>query len=163
MAAHRRKKDWFIQERVRALTLVHLTNRKDLSVRPREGEDDPAFVVEIRNDGKQRGLRQFGVAAFGTLRPVSDDEANTNVQMFIHYLSRRAPFPYPMVVFYFTMQDDMARYAWVAEPVVKPNGTFGLKEYRKPACKELSAEALDDIVERIEEWYSAFFQTVTTR
>src|SRR6267378_3526183 len=103
-----REDEWFIRERIRALTLVHLTRRKDLLVHGQQADQGVDFIVQIRNGRKKTGLRQFGVAAFGTLEPVSDEEANKNAQMFIQtpHLRQLAPFPYPVLLFYFTMQDD---------------------------------------------------------
>jgi hypothetical protein len=72
-------------------------------------------------------------------------------------LLRDGPFPFPDVLFFFTMQDDRAWYAWVAEPVISPQGGAELRIRDEAKCLPLDDRIADGIVTRINDWYDAYY------
>jgi hypothetical protein len=70
---------------------------------------------------------------------------------------RYGPFPFPVVLFCFTMENAQGWYTWVAEPVVSPSGDFGLVQHGEASCRPLDTEAIDEIVEGVDRWYDEFF------
>jgi hypothetical protein len=70
---------------------------------------------------------------------------------------RYRPFPFPVVLFHFTMEDNGSWYTWVAEPVVLSGGGFEILQHGEAACRPLDTEAIDEIVEAVDRWYDAFF------
>jgi hypothetical protein len=77
-------------------------------------------------------------------------------------LLRVGPFPYPVCLFYFTMDDDQGYYSWVAEPAVEA-GQPRLLMHAAPHCRKLDAAALDDIVQKVDHWYDAFFSRIAVK
>jgi hypothetical protein len=70
---------------------------------------------------------------------------------------RYQPFPFPVVLFFFTMENNEGWYTWVAEPVVSPGGAFELVQHSEASCRPLDTEAINEIVEAVDRWYDAFF------
>ena len=69
---------------------------------------------------------------------------------------RHGPFPFPVVLFFFTMENNEGWYTWVAEPVVSLGGGFEIV-HCEASCRPLDSEAIDKIVEAVDRWYDAFF------
>jgi hypothetical protein len=70
---------------------------------------------------------------------------------------RYGHFPFPVVLFCFTMESNEGWYTWVAEPVVSPSGDFGVVPHDEASCRVLNAKAIDEIVEAVGRRYGAFF------
>src|SRR5262249_16817678 len=93
----------------------------------------------------------FGVAVVGDLGPVTDDKVTATLAPRVKAL-REGDHPYPVCLFYFTMRDDVARYAWVVEPVVSAD-VPSLPGPDHARCLLLDRPALDEIVARVDRWY----------
>ena len=63
-------------------------------------------------------------------------------------------FTYPVCVLFFTMRDERAYFAWLAEPVLA-GGAPKLAHRAEAACVELTADLLDQVVEQVVGWYDA--------
>ena len=70
---------------------------------------------------------------------------------------REGPFPFPVVLFFFTMEDNQEWYTWVAEPVASPDGAVELRIRDEASCQPLDDHAMDEIVARINGWYDAYY------
>jgi hypothetical protein len=158
---HEEKQEWFIAERTRALALVALTRRGDLAVRSAAPDTGLQLTVSITKDNAP-AVRQFGVRLIGTLRPEDDADRDQAIRAAAKALLRAGAFPYPVVLFHFTMEGDRGHYAWVAEPVVE-DGAPRLLTHESPRVHELGRATLDDIVARVDGWYDAFFSRIAAK
>jgi hypothetical protein len=150
----------FIAERVRALAVVYLTRRDDLIVTEEPGDVgiDLSVTLNVENKG---GHRKFVVELRGDWTAVTADHANQVLRPAMHEMLRYGPFPFPVVLFFFTMESNEGWYTWAAEPVVSPNGEFEIVQHGEASCRPLDTEAIDRIVEAVDRWYDAFFARAT--
>src|SRR5437899_1765665 len=112
MADKREKRQRFIEERARALAIVHLTRRDDLVVKDSDGYPGLDLRVTIVR-GKKRAARWFGVALAGTWSATTVDHVNETLKPTMQLLRRIGPFPFPVCLFHFTMEDNQGHYTWV--------------------------------------------------
>jgi hypothetical protein len=150
----------FIAERVRALAVVYLTRRDDLII----NEDTADIGVELRvtlNSEDKHGHRRFGVKLQGIWTALTSGQPDKSLQPAMQRMLRYGHFPFPVVVFFFTMENTEGWYTWAAEPVVSASGGFEIVQHGEASCRPLNAEAVDAIVEAVDRWYDAFFAKAT--
>ncbi len=146
----------FIAERVHALAVVYLTRREDLIVMD-EAADIGIDLWVTLNLEKKEGHRKFGVELRGVRTAVTADQADKVLKPSMQNMLRHGPFPFPVVLFFFTMENNEGWYTWAAEPVVSSDGTFELVQHGNASCRPLNSEAIDEIIESVDRWYDAFF------
>ncbi len=156
MAQRNPRQERLIAERVRALAIVHLTGRPDITVQEETGEIGVDLLAFIRPK-LRRGVRQFGVALKGIWESVTAARAREVLRPRMRDLLRDGPFPFPVVLFFFTMEDNQAWYAWVAEPVISPDGGAELRIHDEARCLPLDDQIAGGIVARINDWYDAYY------
>jgi hypothetical protein len=156
------KQEWFIAERTRALAMLHLTRRDDLEVTPAGQGVGLEYIVYITKGGKERSLRQFGVFLRGTKSPVTERHLDKLLRPTMQSFLGIGPFPYPVCLFHFTMEDDQGYFTWVAEPAVTEDGPR-LLMHEEAHCRKLDRAALDEIVSRVDSWYDAFFGRIAVK
>jgi hypothetical protein len=144
---------WFVTDRSEALAGVLLTARADVRVRSAKKVDGGAdFLVEI-NRGEPLSTRLFVVQVRGTTSPNPDDWTETAKPLFRAggnglYL--------PVCVFVVSVRDNRGAYAWLAEPLVQPQGAkLQFRSATDAELHELGADAVNEIVERVGAWYDA--------
>jgi hypothetical protein len=145
----------YIEPRIRALATMYLTRRPDLALHFEDRDTGIDILVDIVNKNRA-GRRMFGVELRGTNAPVSFAHANAVLKPSINTMRRYPSLPYPVCLFYFTMEDNAGYYTWLAEPVVKGNAAK-LKLHDEAHCEVLDRATLDAIVERVDHWYDAFY------
>jgi hypothetical protein len=119
MADKTAKQARLLGKRVRALTIMYLTRRSDLSVEEVRGEEMGLdLVVRFTPEGKD-GVRQFGVQLRGVWSPVTKQEADKLAGRSRREAQRYGPFALPVCLFLFGMEENRGWYTWVAEPVVE--------------------------------------------
>src|SRR3954471_1089406 len=110
---------WFVAERSEALAGVLLTSRKDVRVRDERKHDGGLdFLVEI-DTGDPLSTQQFVVQVKGTTSSDPNDWMQDVKQLF---RGPGSPVYLPVCVFVVNVRDNKAVYAWVAEPLVVPDG-----------------------------------------
>ena len=149
-----------IAERVRALAVVYLTRRDDLIVTEETADIGIDLWVTL-NQGDKEGHRKFGVELRGVWAAVTADHANQVLYPSMQKMLRYGPFPFPVVLFFFTMENSEGWYTWASEPVVSPDGDFQLVQHGEASCRPLNSEAINEIVEAVDVWYDAFFARAT--
>jgi|SRR5579864_781742 len=150
----------FIAERVRALAIVYLTRREDLIVTEEPTDVGVDLWVTLNLEHKE-GHRKFAVELEGGWAAVTADDANTTLYRSMQRMLRDGPFPFPVVLFFFTMENNKGWYTWAVEPVVSSGGDFELVQHGEAACRPLNSGAIDEIVEAVDAWYDAFFAKAT--
>jgi hypothetical protein len=156
MAQKTNQQQRFIGERVRALAVVYLTRRDDLIVTEETADVGVDLWVTLNLEEKE-GHRKFGVETRGVWKAVTADHASEVLYPSMQGMLRYGPFPFPVVLFFFTMENNEGWYTWVAEPVVSSGGDFEIVQHGEAACHPLDTEAIDKIVEAVDRWYDAFF------
>jgi Domain of unknown function (DUF4365) len=146
----------FIAERARISALVYLTRREDLIVTEETADVGGDLWVTLK-PGKKEGHRKFGVQLKGAWAAVAPGHVNKALQPGIQQMLRYRPFPLPVVLFFFTMENNEGWYTWVAEPVVSSGGEFELVQHSEASCRPLDGEAINEIIEAVDRWYDAFF------
>jgi hypothetical protein len=156
MAQKTTQQQRFIHERVRALAVVYLTRREDLIVTEETADVGVDLWVTLTLEDKE-GHRKFGVELRGSWTGVTADHASKTLYPSMQKMLRYGPFPFPVVLFFFTMKNNEGWYTWVAEPVVSSTGDFELVQHGEASCRPLDTGAIDRIVEAVDRWYDAFF------
>jgi len=129
-----------------------LTRRSDLIVREETSDIGIDLLVSVHSDGKE-GLRLFGVELRSGWAAKTIESANAGLGPSMKKMLRYGPFPFPVALFDFTMQDNKGWYTWVVEPVIDSDGTTNLRQHREAHCHPLDKHAIDDIVEAVNRWY----------
>ena len=102
--------------------------------------------------------RKFGVAPRGHWSALTREDANDVLDSTMQQMCRYGPFPFPVVLLFFTMENSEGWYTWAAKPVVSPGGGFELIQCGEASCRPLDTGAIDQIVEVVDRWYDAFFR-----
>jgi hypothetical protein len=144
--------EWFIAERVRALSMMYLTRREDLHIFETRDDVGIDLSAALIKDGSVTA-RRFGIVLRGDRLPVSDAAANRQLKPSVQTFARSAEFTFPVCLFYFTMEDNKGRFIWIAEPVVAEDGRPSLVIHREASCHLLDTSAINSIVEVVDEWY----------
>jgi hypothetical protein len=154
--------EWFIEERTRALAMVHLTRRDDLAVSNAGPGLGLQLIVSIAKRKGEPSLRQFGVCLHGARSATTEAELDKALRPAFRSLRSKGEYPYPACLFHFSMDDDQGYYAWVAEPAVVEAGPR-LLMHDAPHCRKLDRAALDEIVAAVDAWYDAFFARIAVK
>src|SRR5262249_37293913 len=100
------QQEWFIEERTRALAMIHLTRREDLAVANADRGSGLQLVVSITKGKGEPSLRQFGVFLRGTKPPTTEADLDRTLRPTVRELLRAGEYPYPACLFHFSMDDD---------------------------------------------------------
>ncbi len=154
--------EWFLVERSRALAGMYLTRRDDLKLtEPGEAAKHGISILVHLEKPPSRSLRPFGVALGASVSPTTLPRLNKALQPRMEAFLQSGDYPYPVCLFYFTMQDNGSYVTWVVEPTVTENGQPQLIKHKQAHCKPLDREAFDAIVAQVHRWYDAFYANLT--
>lgn len=97
----------FLKERAQQLAIVYLTRRDDVRVIRNPMTAGPALLVSLLHHGQDLG-RYLGVEAVGTVseRGLKRTEQITEVGPSVLNVATVHDTPFPVCLFFFTMQDD---------------------------------------------------------
>lgn len=157
MADQVAQRERLIAKRTEALAIVYLTRRGDLTIHEVGGETGLDLVVRIPSDRKEPA-RQFAVQLKGVWRPVTKEHADNVLRPAVREAQGHGPFTFPVLLLFFTMDDDRGWYTWLAEPVVRA-GRALLLAHQDADCRPLDNGALDEIVARVDRWYDVRSRT----
>ncbi len=157
----RKRFDWYVEERVESLAIMHLTRRPDLRVVREFREDGRVVDLLVAVAGTDRaGWKKFGVGLGGRKESFRSGEANTEMSHFLgQFLDQYGEPTFPYCLFYFTMDDGRGYVTWLAEPVVR-EGSPRLRFHRTADCAPLDRGAVDRIVGQVEAWYDAYHSAI---
>jgi hypothetical protein len=154
-------KKQFLAERARALATVYLTRRDDLVLTATKQDNGLEYHVVIERVGKPM-RPMFGVLLRAGFEPVTPEQANKSLGPTVGQFQKKGGFTYPVCLLYFTMRDDQAFFAWLAEPAIDEAGSPRLLLHKKTDCRVLTDALLDDAVTRVVEWYDALQAALVT-
>ena len=92
-------------------------------------EETADFGVDLwvtLNLEDKEGHRKFGVELRGGWKAVTAAHANKVLYTSMQKMLRYGPFPFPVVLFLFTMENNEGWYTWAAEPVISSGITSSL-------------------------------------
>lgn len=144
-----------IAERAHALAIVHLTRRDDLRInkhdRSRLGVE---YIIEILRDGRPTG-RIWGLNVLGRDVPVPSQGFKDASSLRVPVRDWMDAIPFPLCVFFFSMQHDDGYYTWLKEPMVGEDGFPQLRLNKNGEIMKLDLASLNEIVKQVNLWYDA--------
>jgi len=155
-----KKPVWYIEERAEVLALVHLTRRDDLLATKQPHADSRInYIVEIIKE-KRPTRRIFGVRVKARISPASKNLVSNLKALKIEYEPWMEELPFPLCLFFFTMENDEGFYIWLLEPSITEDGKPKLRLNKTGEFRKLDREALDTIVSQVNQWYDTLLQAL---
>jgi len=155
------KKAWYLGERAEQLAIVYLSRRNDLVITRQTGRDlGLDLMVTLTKDGQYTG-RVFGVEvkALRSHKQVRQDSSDEDeFQIEVRQMGIPKEIPFPLCLFVFTMDNDEGFYKWIKSPIFELNKPSTLVIDETKTFRRLSDQALDDIIEQINNWYENRFK-----
>ena len=149
------KEAWYIGQRSEALAIMYLTRRDDLIVSMQKEEDRGLdFWVTLLKDGGYSG-RLFGVevkAAVSVPKLVQRDDI-IEIKLNLAPLQSLAELPFPLCLFFFTLENDQGCCKWILEPVIEDQKNPKLCFNKSNNFKKLTDEEIDNLVSAVNNWY----------
>lgn len=109
--------------------------------------------TSVRN-GNGASYRRFGIIAKGFW-----DKTSLGQPPELEGISRLLgghEYPFPVALFAFTMEENLAFYSWIMEPAIE-NGAAQLRMRKRGLLQELTFSNLDKLLDDVNAWYDAFF------
>ena len=138
---------------MRSRANVILTRRDDLRVV--ETKEQTGLDLHVYVDREDKPMRiVFGVLLRGVPSPTTAEHASKVLGPTMGFFQGLRKFTYPVCLFFFTVREEQAFFAWLAEPVVNGDGPK-LVHCTQANCVELTDVLLGDVVDRVVAWYDA--------
>jgi type I restriction-modification system DNA methylase subunit len=67
-----------------------------------------------------------------------------------------AELPFPVCLFFFTLDKDQGYYKWILEPVIEEQGNSKLHFNQSHEFKKLTDEGIDNIISTVNRWYDSW-------
>jgi len=151
------KEAWYIGQRSEALTIMYLTRRDDLIVSRQKEEDRGLdFLVTLLKDGGYSG-RLFGVQVKATVsnpKLVQRDDI-IEIKSALKPLQSLTELPFPVCLFFFTLENDQGYYKWILEPVLEAPKNSKLFFNKSNEFKKLTDEEIANIISVVNSWYDS--------
>jgi hypothetical protein len=151
------KEAWYIGQRSEALAIMYLTRRDDLIIsRQKEEERGLDFLVTLLKDGGYSG-RLFGVqvkATVSTPKLVQRDDI-IEIKSALKPLQSLAELPFPVCLFFFTLENDQGYYKWILDPVLEGQSNSKLFFNKSNEFKKLNDDAIGNIISIVNSWYDS--------
>lgn len=147
-----------MRQRARALTILLLTNRPGVEVEDAPDATGIQLLARVRTPGKS-GLRQFGINLYCSILGDATVEAVNDVfQVYFNGRDDQGPYPWPVVMFAYSIRNDLRWYAWVTEPRIGDDGVARLPLIPQPEFRPLDDAAVEAIIDRVDQWYDAHYE-----
>jgi hypothetical protein len=148
----------YMEQRLEALAVIHLTRRKDLVVTKSELDMGVDLLVHLVREN-EASRKTFGVILRGTTERLASEVQATKKLNSLAKGRNGVQLSMPVCVFLFSMQEMEGYYDWQAEPSVE-GGKARLVPHERFTARTLDPAAVDGIVESIDHWYDALFASV---
>jgi hypothetical protein len=148
------KEAWYIGQRSEALAIMYLTRRDDLIVSRQKEEHGLDFLVTLLRNGSYSG-RLFGVevkATVSTPKLVQYDDS-VEIKLNLYQLQFLAELPFPVCLFFFTLENDQGYYKWILEPAIEEHKKSKLLFNESNEFKKLTDEEIGKIISKVNSWY----------
>jgi hypothetical protein len=144
---------WYIEKRAESLAIVYLTRRDDLIISQPTLDKGLDFLITITKDGISSG-RLFGVEVKATVSTSGLIQHNDIIKLKTNintYFFR--DFPFPVCLFFFTLDNDKAYYKWILEPNINESNNVCLIFNENKELKKLDDKEIANIISRVNSWY----------
>lgn len=147
---------WYIEQRAKHLAVMYLTRRNDLIITNQEPDYGLDFLITICKDGVKTG-RIFGVQvkAAASMRRQRKNGVSIAMKFRDDNHSFYDDTPFPICLFFFTMEEDQAYYKWIKEPIFGAKTSGKLSRRESDALTKLTNEELNNIISKINYWYES--------
>lgn len=148
---------WYIGQRAESLTVVYLTRRSDLIVTPQPKGYGLSFLVEISKLGSHSG-RIFGIQIQATVNNtivIENENKTLEIKQDLPSTDLISELPFPVCLFFWTLNNDQAYYKWVLEPIIETPNYPRLLFNQNQVFKRLSNEEIEKIVSIVNNWYDS--------
>lgn len=148
---------WYIGQRAESLTVVYLTRRDDLIVTPQPSCYGLSFLVEISKSGSRSG-RIFGIQIEATVNNTKVFENHNKIfeiKQDLPSTDSISELPFPVCLFFWTLNNDEAYYKWILEPVIETQNYPRLLFNQSQVFKRLNNEEIEKIVSTVNNWYDS--------
>jgi len=149
------KKDaWYLESRAESLALMYLTRYPDLRIEKSPRDYGLDFLVTVPKGRGYTG-RIFGIQTKGAVsaRQTSKSAVALPVEFARKELAASHDMPFPVCLFFFTMENDQGYYKWVKEPDLTASGAPKLIINKSTELKKLTNRELDTIISKLKTWY----------
>jgi hypothetical protein len=153
----------FVAKRAETLAREFLTRRPDVDLHPLDGDlIDFLVTLHSKRPLKSRDFMPFGVVVKGINDALASER---DAARHIFRTSRKSGqgmprYSMPVIAVLFSMADDSGYYAWLAEP--RPDdGKLKLNRENLSSTR-IQRDSLDDIVDRVYDWYDKFEDVMIT-
>jgi uncharacterized protein DUF4365 len=150
---------WYLRQRAEALALVYLTRRSDLLIHQQGTDYGIDFIVEIVKENHVT-RKTFGLQIKARTTALTNNMIKQLKIRDLHFEQGREELPFPLCLFFFTMENDEAFYKWLSEPVITEDGRPKLRQNTSGDLNKLDTAALDTIVRQVDQWYDALFKAL---
>jgi hypothetical protein len=145
---------WYIWQRSEALAIMYLTRRDDLIVSRQKKEQGLDFLVTLLRNGSYSG-RLFGVqikATVSTPKLVQRDDS-VEIKLNLDPLQSLTELPFPVCLFFFTLENDQGYYKWILEPVLEGQNNSKLFFNNTNNFKKLTDDGIGYLISAVNSWY----------
>lgn len=148
----------FVASRAETLAREFLTRRPEVVLHPfGDHELDLVATLSPSTSLKVRGFSPFGVVVWGTDKSVSSEPAASSFATRLWKSDERADggraFYFPVLALLFAVKDDIGYYTWLSEPHF-PDDEPKLIPNTKLDCTMIMRNSLDNVVQKVAEWYT---------
>ena len=140
---------WYVGQRAESLAVMYLTRRNDLIVSKQQEDYDLDFLVTILKDGNYSG-RLFGIEVKAKASTPDLIQRNGAVEIKLNGASSSlTEFPFPVCLFFFTLENDCGYYQWILEPDIEGQNNSKLLLNKSNKFKKLTNEEMSNIVSAV--------------
>ena len=149
------EKPWYLEERAEGLAVIYLTedSRVDIN-RSRDRLSGLDIVATLRENGKL-GARIFGVEVTAARSQEAGHDNPTPAVWSIpeSRLSFFRDIPFPVCLFYITVDDDQGHWGWIQQPIIGADTGARLTFHEHIYLSPLSVQDIPRLVSEIDRWY----------
>lgn len=149
------EKPWYLVERAEGLAVIYLTEDSRVEVsRSRDVLSGLDIVATLRENGRP-GARLFGVEvkAARTHEPGRDNPKPRTWSVPSSHTSFFRDIPFPVCLFYFTVDDDQGLWGWIQKPITNVDAGPRLVFNERVPLSLLTAPDVTRIVSEVDRWY----------
>lgn len=150
------EKPWYLVERAEGLAVIYLTEDSRIEVnRSRDILSGLDTVATLRENGRL-GARIFGaeVKAALTHKAGHDNPKPNNWSVPSSRTSFFRDIPFPVCLFFFTVDDDKGHWGWIQQPIVNADTGSRLLFQERVPLSPLTAQEVTRIVSEVDRWYN---------
>lgn len=144
----------FVGQRAEQLARMYLTRRKDIEIVNAPEDLGYDLLVSLLQNGENVG-RHLAVQVKAAISGKSLKKREDAVQSesVIATMSHVRDLPFPVCLFFFTMDDDSAYWKWIREPLFEEPGRSKLSLNLSSTLRHLTDDELDRIMTDARKWY----------